>query len=188
MKKADDGNVLYITGAPSSLGNRWKTIDWMKVEEEVKRLQIRIAEAANRDKNNKVKYLQRILTRSYSARLLAVKRVSSSRGSSTPGIDRILWKSPAQKMRAALNLHPRGYKAKPLRRITIPKKNGKKRKLGIPTLHDRAMQALYLLALEPAAETSADPNSYGFRPKRGCRDAIAQCFLSRKKLLSSLDS
>ena len=178
MKKADDGLDKNITGAPSSLGGRWETIDWVKAEAEVKRLQIRIAEAAKIGKMNKVKVLQRILTRSFSARVLAVRRVSSSRGSSTPGIDREVWKTPAIKMRSAIELTPKDYSAKPLRRITIPKKNGKKRKLGIPTMKDRAMQALYLLALEPIGETTADFNSYGFRPKRGCRDAIAQCFIS----------
>ena len=184
MKQADDGFVKNNTGAISNLGGKWKSIDWMKTENEVKRLQIRIAEAARLGKMNKVKVLQRILTRSFSAKLLAVRRVSSSKGSRTPGIDREVWKTPAMKMKSAMELSPVGYKAKPLRRIKIPKKNGKFRKLGIPCMSDRAMQALYLLALEPVGETTADHNSYGFRPKRSCRDAIAQCFLSLSKSYS----
>ena len=86
------------------------------------------------------------------------------------------------KLNAINQLQVRGYKAQAVRRIKIPKSNGKWRPLGIPTMKDRAMQALFLLALDPISETLADPNSYGFRPYRSCADAIAKCFilLSRK--------
>ena len=127
------------------------------------------------------KSLQWILGHSYSAKLLAVKRVTSSKGAKTPGVDREIWKTPAQKMKGALSLIRKGYKAHPLLRVLIPKKNGKDRPLGIPTVKDRAMQALYLLTLEPIAETTADANSYGFRYFRACRDAMAQCFCSLAK-------
>jgi len=179
MEKAEYGEENIPTGASSGL--RWKTIDWDKAEKQVKRLQFRIAEAVHEGRWNKVMVLQRTLTRSHYARLLAVKRVSSSKGSRTPGIDGVVWNTPKKKWMAAESLVIRGYKAMPLRRVTIPKKNGKKRILGIPTMKDRAMQALFLLALEPVAETAADPNSYGFRPKRGCRDAIGQCHISLSK-------
>ena len=165
-----------LTCATSKLGIYWKSIDWKKVNKEVKQLQMRIAKAVKEGKWNKVKSLQWILTHSFSAKLLSVKRVTSRKGKNTAGTDGIIWNTPAKKMRGALSLQRRGYKAMPLRRVLIPKKNGKMRPLSIPTLKDRAMQALYLLSLEPVSETTADPNSYGFRPYRACRDAIAQCF------------
>lgn len=182
MKQADDGVVIRLTGASSGLAKYWDSIDWRKVQGEVTRLQMRIAKAVKENDSNKVKVLQRMLTRSFSAKLLAVKRVTSRKGSRTPGVDGIVWNTSAKKMRGAINLQQRGYKAQPLRRVLINKKNGKKRPLGIPTIKDRAMQALYLLALEPVSETMADVNSYGFRVFRGCRDAISQCFnnLSRE--------
>ena len=118
-------------------------------------------------------------------KLLAVFRVSTNKGRYTPGIDKVVWMSGLDKLQAAKSLKTRGYSPKALRRIYIPKKNGKKRPLSIPTMHDRAMQALYAIALGPVAETTADPNSYGFRPKRSCADAIAQCFLSLCRKVSA---
>jgi RNA-directed DNA polymerase len=129
-----------------------------------------------------VKALQRLLTRSFSGKALAVKRVTGNQGKNTPGVDGEIWDTPAKKMKAIHELRPRGYRPQPLRRTYIPKSSGKMRPLGIPTMKDRAMQALYLLALDPVAETLADLNSYGFRKERCQADAIAQCFnvLSRK--------
>jgi len=107
---------------------------------------------------------------------LAVKRVTENQGRRTPGVDGVNWTTPAARLTAIGSLQCRGYKPLPLRRVLIPKANGKQRPLGIPTMKDRAMQALYLLALEPIAETAADLNSYGFRPKRSTADALQQCF------------
>lgn len=154
----------------------WRSIDWEKAKSEVRRLQIRIAKAVKDEDERRVKTLQWILTHSFYARALAAKRVTSNQGKSTPGIDGILWKTGKAKMEAILNLKQRGYKAKALRRIYIPKKNGKLRPLSIPTMHDRAMQALYKLALSPVAETKADRNSYGFRENRSCADAVSAAF------------
>lgn len=172
--------VEKLTGATPYLGKHWKSVDWKKVQAEVRGLQMRIAKAVTEKKRNKVKSLQWILAHSFSAKLLAVRRVTTRKGARTPGVDGIIWNTPAKKMQGALSLKRRGYKALPLRRILIPKRNGKSRPLGIPCISDRAMQALYLLCLEPVSETLADPNSYGFRPYRACRDAIAQCFCALK--------
>jgi len=139
---------------------------------------MRIAKATREGRWGKVKALQWLLTHSSSAKLLAVRRVVRNPGRHTAGVDGVLWRTSGQKLRAARSLQRRGYCPQPLRRIYIPKKTGKLRPLGIPAMSDRAMQALHLLALEPVAETLADPNAYGFRPKRSTADAIAQCFTS----------
>ena len=171
-----------LTVASSSIC-LWNSICWSDVKAEVNRLQMRIAKAVREGRHGKVKALQWLLTHSFNAKLLAVKRVVQNAGGKTPGVDKIIWKTPRQKMQAALTLKRKGYKTKPLRRIYIPKKDGRKlRPLSIPTMGCRAMQALYLLALDPIAEFNADKNSYGFRPKRSCADALGRCFeiLARK--------
>jgi RNA-directed DNA polymerase len=169
-------------GAVSNATMNWHDIEWEKVHRDVRRLQARIVKATQEGRWGKVKALQRLLTRSFSGKALAVKRVTENRGKNTPGVDGEIWDTPAKKMQAVHELQQRGYRPQPLRRMYIPKSSGKMRPLGIPTMKDRAMQALYLLALDPIAETQADPNSYGFRKKRCQADAIAQCFtvLSRK--------
>jgi RNA-directed DNA polymerase len=159
-------------------------VDFNKAKACVYRLQMRIAKAAKQKCYNKVKALQWLLSHSFYARLLAVHKVVSNKGRRTPGIDGVLWKTEADKAAAVLNLRRRGYQSQPLRRILIPKSNGKKRPLGIPTLKDRAMQALYHLGLNPVAEVWADANSYGFRNKRSCQDALQQCFIVLSKKLS----
>jgi RNA-directed DNA polymerase len=171
-----------LSCAPETFYVLWNFINWDKVARNVKSLQCRIAKAIKRGKYFKAKALQWLLAHSFSAKLLAIKRVASNKGKRTSGVDKVLWDSPASKLKAVSTLKVNGYAALPLKRIYIPKKNGKKRPLGIPTMRDRAMQALYLLALEPVSETLADKHSYGFRPYRGCADAIAMCFtlLARK--------
>jgi RNA-directed DNA polymerase len=175
-----------LTGAPSP-AVIWNSIQWKNIQAEVYRLQMRIAKAIKESRPGKVKALQRLLTHSFSAKVLAVKRVTENSGRKTAGVDGIIWKNSQEKMQAAQTLKQRGYQPQPLRRIYIPKKNSatKLRPLGIPAMKDRAMQALYLLALEPVAETKADKNSYGFRSKRSCADAIEQCFKALAKKASS---
>lgn len=163
------------TGASSRVIH-WDTINWQTIEQQVLRLQMRIAKATRERRWGKVKALQWLLTHAFSAKVLAVQRVTSNTGRNTPGVDGKIWRTPVQKLNGALSLRRRGYRSQPLRRIYIPKKNGKRRPLGIPVMADRAQQALHLLALEPVAEMLADPNAYGFRPGRSAADAIAQCF------------
>jgi len=164
------------TGAPSHADEGWESLDWDQAEKVVRRYQARIAKAVQEGKWGKVKALQHLLTHSGSAKRLAVKRVTENQGKNTPGVDGTTWTTSAQKMAAVGALRRWGYRPLPLRRVYIPKHSGTLRPLGIPTLHDRAMQALCALALEPIAETTGDPNSYGFRPARSAADAIERCF------------
>ena len=106
-------------------------------------------------------------------------------GRKTPGVDGESWDTLEKKMAAVGMLHGRGYRPLPLQRIYIPKSNGKLRPLSIPTMKDRAMQALHLLALDPVAETTADENSYGFRQKRRCADAVDGCAIALRRRGSS---
>jgi RNA-directed DNA polymerase len=166
-----------LAGAVSHATDDWHAIDWQKVNQNVRRLQARIVKATQAGRWGKVKALQRLLTRSFSGKALAVKRVTENQGKRTAGVDKETWNTPTAKQQAIGKLKQRGYQPQPLRRVYIPKSNGKMRPLSIPTMRDRAMQALYLLALNPIAETTADPNSYGFRPGRSTADAIEQCFI-----------
>ena len=179
--------VRHITGASSTSHQTWQTIQWNQANTEVKQLQMRIAKAIREKSYGKAKALQWLLTHSFSAKALAVKRVMTNSGAKTPGVDGVVWKKPEEKMQAVYSLQRRGYKPQPLRRIYIPKKQkGSFRPLSIPCLIDRSMQTLHLQALEPVMETMVDKNAYGFRPKRSCADAIEQCFiaLARKNCAS----
>ena len=170
-------NVSISTCAPSAMEIRWHNIDWHHCHKIVKKLQMRIVKAVQENRWGKVKSLQRLLTRSFSGKAIAVKRVTENQGKKTPGVDNATWSTPVSKSQALLSLKHRGYKAQPLKRVNIPKANGKLRPLGIPVMKCRAMQALHLLALEPVAETTADKNSYGFRPYRSTADAIHSCYI-----------
>ncbi len=169
---------MQTVGAVSREAAEWYAIDWHAIHRNVRRLQVRIVQATKGGRWNKVKALQRLLTCSYSGKVLAVRRVTENNGKKTAGVDRIIWDTPEDKIKAVHDLKRRGYQPQPLRRVYIPKKSDRKTKrpLGIPTMFDRAQQALHLLALDPVVETTADKNSYGFRQQRSCADAIAQCF------------
>ena len=169
--------AVASAGAASHDEVDWHQINWESVHRIVRRLQARIVKATQEAKWGKVRALQRLLSHSFSGKALAVRRVTENQGKRTPGVDKEVWTTPEKKATAIGSLRGRGYHPQPLRRIYIPKSNGKKRPLGIPTMNDRAMQALHLLTLVPIAETTADPNSYGFRPERSTADAIEQCFI-----------
>jgi len=169
--------TAQTVGAVSSEAEEWYAIDWRTIHRNVRRLQVRIAQATKEGRWGRAKALQRLLTHSYSGKVLAVRRVTENDGKKTPGVDRETWTTPEKKTWAVHELRRRGYQPQPLRRVYILKSDGKTmRPLGIPTMMDRAMQALHLLALDPVAETTADKNSYGFRQQRSCADAIQQCF------------
>ena len=178
--------VEQSAGAPSHAPD-WHAIDWRAVDQNVHRLQARIAQAVMAGKRGKVKALQRLLTHSFSAKAVAVRRVTENHGKHTAGVDGVTWHTPQSKAEAVHNLgRRRDYHPQPLRRVYIPKKSNrhKMRPLGIPCMFDRAQQALYQLALDPVAETMLDPNSYGFRRERGTADAIGQCFCCLAKTCS----
>src|SRR5713101_10166215 len=127
--------------APS--GVTWDGINWADVRRHVRGLQTRIVKATQSGKHNKVKALQWLLTHSFSGRALAVKRVTENKGKNTPGVDKVTWKTPRAKTNAIASLKRRGYSALPLRRVMIPKKNGKLRPLGIPVMRCRVERYPY---------------------------------------------
>jgi RNA-directed DNA polymerase len=164
----------------------WEDIDFKACDKAVKRLQMRIAKAQMEGKHGKVKSLQWLLTHSFTAKALAVKRVTENRGKKTSGVDHEVWATPKAKFNAISTLRRHGYNTQPLLRKYIAKKNSKKKRpLGIPVMRDKAMQTLYRMALEPIAETTADHNSYGFRVKRSTHDAIGECFCQLAKAVSA---
>lgn len=179
-------NEINLSCAPADRRqwNNWTDIDWVRCEAAVQKLQGRIVKAQKEGRPGKVKALQWTLTHSFYAKALAVKRVTSNKGKNTAGVDKVLWTTPNAKMGAVADLKRRGYNPQPLRRVHIKKSNGKLRPLGIPTMKDRAMQALYLMALNPVAETTADRHSYGFRRERCTVDAIVQCHTILSKEVS----
>jgi RNA-directed DNA polymerase len=182
VKKEKQMTVAQTTDAFFGQPLDWKNLDWSQIQEQVRRLQIRIAKATQAGKHRRAQALQWLLTHSLAAKLWAVRTVTRNQGARTPGVDNVIWRTDKQKLRAAFNLKRHPYRPLPLRRHYIPKSNGKMRPLSIPSMHDRAMQALHALALAPIAEVRADRNSYGFREGRRCADALTYCHtvLSRK--------
>lgn len=151
----------------------WSDIDWAAAETAVRRLQDRIYRAAAAGNRRRVRNLQKLLVRSTSAKRLAVRRVTQQNaGRNTPGVDGVVCRTPESRMRLAAGLSLRDHRPQPVRRVHIPKSDGRTRPLGIPTIRDRALQMLVKMALEPEWETRFETNSYGFRPGRCTMDAI----------------
>ena len=157
----------------------WHTINWQKLERRVYKLQKRIYQSSKREDVKAVRRLQKTLINSWSARTLAIRRVTQdNRGKKTAGVDGVKSLTPKQRL-ALINKLKLGSKVSPTRRIWIPKPGREeKRPLGIPTIADRALQALVKLALEPEWEARFEPNSLGFRAGRSCHDAIEAIFNS----------
>ncbi len=159
----------------SQTGNSWKDIPWKEVIHTVRQRQAEIVNAEQAGDHQRMRELQDQLVRFQAAKLLAVRQVTSTGGRRSPGVDGHLWDTPERKLKAAHSLDPDHYQPRPARRVMMAKDHGRVRPLGILTMKDRAMQALYLFALDPVAEARADPHSYGFRKYRSTADAIACC-------------
>ena len=169
-----DNDILVCKGINHL---EWKNIPWKCIEKRVFKLQKRIYRAAKRGDVKTVRKLQKTLMQSWSARCVAVRKVTQdNNGKKTAGVDGRKSLSPKQRFTLVKNLRLTG-KSKPTRRILIPKPGkDEKRPLGIPTIHDRALQALVKLVIEPEWEAKFEPNSYGFRPGRSCHDCIGQIY------------
>ncbi len=157
----------------------WKNIPWHRLEKNVFKLQRRIYQASNRGDVKTVHRLQRLLMKSWSAKCLAVRRVTQdNQGKKTAGVDGVKLLTPEQRLTLVSSLEI-NQKVNPTRRVRIPKPGTTEtRPLGIPTMNDRALQAVAKLALEPEWEAKFEENSYGFRPGRSCHDAVAAIFNS----------
>jgi RNA-directed DNA polymerase len=152
----------------------WKAIDWKAANRQVRNLRQRIFRATQAGDWDKVQSLQRLMLRSASNAAVSVRRVTQvNAGKDTPGIDKLTVKAPAARSELLMDiLECTPWRAKPAKRVYIPKANGKLRPLGIPVIKDRALQAMVKNALEPSWEARFEGSSYGFRPGRGCQDAI----------------
>jgi RNA-directed DNA polymerase len=163
----------YVMSQAETLRYEWNTIPWPRLERRVFKLQKRIYQASERGQFKLLHKLQRLLTNSTSAKLLATRRVTQDNsGKKTAGVDGVAALKPEQRLKLATRLNL-AVKGQPTRRVWIPKPGkDEKRPLGIPTMEDRARQALVKMAMEPEWEARFEPNSYGFRPGRSCHDAI----------------
>ena len=156
----------------------WNAISWRKANRTVRNLRHRIFRATQEGNQKKVRSLQKLMLKSYSNRLVSVRRVAQiNAGKHTPGVDKLVIKTPEARGRMVDRLaHYSLWKAKPVRRVYIPKANNTRRPIGIPVVIDRCLQSMVKSALEPAWEARFEGSSYGFRPGRSCQDAIEKIY------------
>jgi RNA-directed DNA polymerase len=170
--------TTLANGTKKHSDTNWNSIDWHQQERHVRNLRQRIFRATQAGDWKRVRSLQKLMLRSHANRLVSVRRVAQlNQGKKTPGVDKVLLKTPAARGRMVDQLvHYQLWKAKPARRVYIAKANGKLRPLGIPAMIDRCIQSMVKNALEPSWEARFEGCSYGFRPARGCHDAIEKIY------------
>jgi RNA-directed DNA polymerase len=180
------GNMVCTVGSPATPNDRgfaptvWSQVDWKKAERRVQNLRFRIFQAAKEQRWKQVRNLTKLLLRSYANMVVSVRRITQiNRGRHTPGMDGERLTTPDERAQLVDDLRQyQPWKAAPVRRVYIPKANGKQRPLGIPTIRDRVMQMVVKNALEPRFEAAFEAQSYGFRPGRGCQDAIEEVYVA----------
>lgn len=178
---------LFVEQTDERLYSGWATIIWRNVEKKVRRLQERIYRATERQAWRQVRNLQKLRARSISNKLLAIRLVTQqNQGRPTPGLDGLVYDTPEKRWALSQEkLDLKGYRPTAVKRVYIPKGEGKQRPLGISTMKDRVMQAIVKAALEPEWEAKFEANSYGFRPGRRAMDAIEQLHSTLNKPGSS---